>query len=168
MAEKSEINKADKRDILKDFEQKQLKKRIPSLKTGDTVRVYAKIKEGDKERIQIFEGIITRFTKGYHRAAITVRKISFGVGVERIFPIHSPVVEKIEKISGGRVRRSRLYYLRHRHGKKARVKSEAVAQDSAIVESLGTVATGPAMGTDQTSEKKSSAAVEAANARKKA
>ena len=114
--------------ILKKFEDKQKNKNFPALRVGDTVRVHAKIKEGDKERIQIFEGAVTRLTEGGHRKAITVRKVSFGVGVERTFPIYAPTVEKIDRLSSGRVRRARLYYLRDKVGKAARIESELMDQ----------------------------------------
>lgn len=116
------------KNLLEQFETRQLKKNIAPLKTGDTVRVHVKIKEGDKERIQIFEGIVTRLAKGKVRSTMTVRKISFGVGVERVFPLHSPALEKIERLAEGRVRRSRLYYLRQRRGKRARIESELTEQ----------------------------------------
>ncbi|MBI4814629.1 MAG: 50S ribosomal protein L19 [Deltaproteobacteria bacterium] len=90
---------------------------------GDTVRVHTKIREGDKERIQVFEGTVIRQKRGGVTAAVTVRKISHGVGVERIFPIHAPSVDKIEVKAKGKVRRSRLYYLRQRSGKAARIKA---------------------------------------------
>ncbi|MGC8490630.1 MAG: 50S ribosomal protein L19 [Syntrophobacteraceae bacterium] len=95
---------------------------IPAYRIGDTVKVHVKIREGDKERIQVFEGIVIRTHRAKMGATITVRKVSYGVGVERIFPIHSPQVEKIEILRRGRVRRSRLYYLRKRVGKAARIR----------------------------------------------
>jgi large subunit ribosomal protein L19 len=95
----------------------------PPFEIGDTVRVHSKIKEGDKERIQVFEGIIIRWRKGGIQASVTVRKISHGVGVERIFPLHSPGVDKIEVKGKGVVRRARLYYLRDLAGKAARIRS---------------------------------------------
>ena len=94
---------------------------LPAFRTGDTVRVHYLIREGDKERVQVFEGVVIRKTRG-GRASFTVRKVSFGVGVERIFPMFSPRIERIEVSSKGQVRRSRLYYLRERQGKKARIK----------------------------------------------
>lgn len=130
--------------LLETFEQKYTKKKIPSFKVGDTLRVHVKIKEEDKERIQVFEGVVTRYTKGASRTAITVRKISFGVGVERIFPLYSPVVDKIEKIMEGKVRRARLYYLRKRRGKAARIEGQWIeAGAEEVIETLGTVASGP-------------------------
>lgn len=94
----------------------------PDLRSGDTLRVHTKIKEGEKERIQIFEGILIRLRRGGNRATITVRKVSHGVGVERIFPLSAPTIEKIEVKSRGVVRRAKLYYLRNLSGKAARIK----------------------------------------------
>jgi large subunit ribosomal protein L19 len=101
-----------------------LRKDLPSFRAGDTVRVHVKIKEGDKERIQIFEGVVLQRRGGGHGETFTVRKISSGVGVERIFPVQSPNVTKIEIKSRGHVRRARLYYLRDLSGKKARLRSK--------------------------------------------
>lgn len=97
---------------------------IPAFRVGDTVKVHVKIREGDKERIQIFEGVVIRHHKGKLSASFTVRKVSYGVGVERIFPLHSPQIDRIELLRRGRVRRSRLYYLRQRLGKAARIKEK--------------------------------------------
>ena len=94
----------------------------PRLKSGDTVRVHVKVREGDKERIQIFEGIVIGMHRGGARASVTVRKVSFGQGVERIFPLHSPVIDKIDIVRSARVRRAKLYYLRELKGKAARMK----------------------------------------------
>src|SRR5512141_2650051 len=99
----------------------QLKER-PDLKSGDTVRVHVKVREGDKERIQIFEGIVIGMHRGGARASFTVRKVSFGQGVERIFPLHSPIIDKIEVVRSARVRRAKLYFLRDLRGKAARMK----------------------------------------------
>jgi large subunit ribosomal protein L19 len=96
----------------------------PRMKSGDTVRVHVKVREGDKERIQIFEGIIIGLHRGGARASFTVRKVSFGQGVERIFPLHSPRIEKVEVVARGKVRRAKLYYLRERSGKAARLSGE--------------------------------------------
>ncbi len=101
-----------------------LRNDLPQFKPGDTLRVYIKIKEGGKERIQVFEGICIARTGGGLRETFTVRKVSFGVGVEKIFPLHSPSIEKIEVVRFGDVRRSKLYYLRELKGKKARVKEK--------------------------------------------
>jgi large subunit ribosomal protein L19 len=94
----------------------------PPVKPGDTVRVHVKVREGDKERIQVFEGLIIGQHRGGARASITVRKVSFGQGVERIFPLHSPVIDKIEVVRTARVRRAKLYFLRALRGKAARLK----------------------------------------------
>jgi large subunit ribosomal protein L19 len=97
------------------------KKQVPSFNIGDTVRVHAKVIEGEKERIQVFEGIVIGRRGGGHREVFTVRKISYGVGVERIFPLHSPFIQQIQVVRQGRVRRAKLYYLRSRQGKAAYV-----------------------------------------------
>jgi large subunit ribosomal protein L19 len=94
----------------------------PALKSGDTVKVHVKVREGDKERIQIFEGMVIGMHRGGARATFTVRKVSFGQGVERIFPLHSPIIDKIEVLRTARVRRSKLYFLRELKGKAARMK----------------------------------------------
>ncbi len=106
------------------IEREQIKMDLPQFKSGDTVRVHVKIKEGEKERIQIFEGLVIRKRRGGSRASFTVRKVSYGIGVERIFPLHSPIIDKIEVIQRGRVRKSRLYYIRRLRGKAARVKEK--------------------------------------------
>src|SRR5215831_4291948 len=102
-------------------EQSQLAER-PAMKSGDTVRVHVKVREGDKERIQIFEGVVIGLHRGGTRASFTVRKVSFGQGVERIFPLHSPTIQKVEVIRSAKVRRAKLYYLRDLKGKAARMK----------------------------------------------
>jgi large subunit ribosomal protein L19 len=107
-------------------ESSQLAKR-PPLRAGDTVRVHVKVREGDKERIQVFEGIVIGLHRGGARASFTVRKVSFGQGVERIFPLHSPIIEKIEVVRTARVRRAKLYYLRELKGKAARMKEQKKA-----------------------------------------
>ena len=94
----------------------------PPMKAGDTVRVHVKVREGDKERIQVFEGIVIGMHRGGTRASFTVRKVSFGQGVERIFPLHSPIIDHIDVVRSARVRRSKLYYLRELKGKAARMK----------------------------------------------
>ncbi|HIC92462.1 MAG TPA: 50S ribosomal protein L19 [Syntrophaceae bacterium] len=111
-------------DPVEFMEKEQMRVDLPDFKSGDTVRVYTKVKEGDKERIQVFEGVVIRKRKGKTGATFTVRKVSYGVGVERIFPLHSPAIEKIKIVSKGRVRRSRLYYLRKLAGKAARIKEK--------------------------------------------
>jgi large subunit ribosomal protein L19 len=104
-------------------ERAQLVKR-PDMRSGDTVRVHVKVREGDKERIQIFEGTVIAMHRGGSRATFTVRKVSFGQGVERIFPLHSPTVDKIEVMRGARVRRAKLTFLRDLRGKAARMKEQ--------------------------------------------
>ncbi len=111
--------------VIDRIESAYLKKDLPHIQIGDTVRVHTKIKEGEKERIQIFEGIVIRWKKGGISSSITVRKVSHGVGVERIFPLHTPTVDKIEVKSHGQVRRARLYYLRNLSGKAARIKERS-------------------------------------------
>lgn len=111
-------------NILEALEKEEMRVDIPDFKTGDTVRVHAKIKEGEKERIQVFQGIVIRKRKGNMGATFTVRKVSYGVGVERVFPLHSPVIDKVEVLTRGKVRRSRLYYLRNLRGKAARIREK--------------------------------------------
>ena len=96
----------------------------PEMRSGDTVRVHVKVREGDKERIQVFEGMVIGMHRGGARASFTVRKVSFGQGVERIFPLHSPIVDKIEVIRSAKVRRAKLYFLRDLRGKAARMKEK--------------------------------------------
>jgi large subunit ribosomal protein L19 len=108
--------------VLEKIEQSQLKKDLPPFRSGDTLRVHVKIKEGDKERIQVFEGTCIGLRRAANHSTFTVRKMSFGHGVERIFPLHSPVLDKIEVVRSGRVRRAKLYYLRKLRGKAARLK----------------------------------------------
>jgi large subunit ribosomal protein L19 len=105
------------------IEQTHLTKR-PDMRAGDTVRVHVKVREGDKERIQVFEGMVIGMHRGGARATFTVRKVSFGQGVERIFPLHSPTVDKIEILRGAKVRRAKLYFLRDLKGKAARMKEQ--------------------------------------------
>ncbi|MCL1916398.1 MAG: 50S ribosomal protein L19 [Desulfovibrionaceae bacterium] len=108
--------------LIKNIESEQLRLDLPSFSSGDTVRVHLRIVEGEKERIQVFQGNVIRIHRGGMNASFTVRKISDGVGVERVLPMHSPIIEKIELVTQGRVRRSRLYYLRKLKGKAARIK----------------------------------------------
>ena len=109
-------------DIIKSVEHEQLKNKIPELRVGNTVRVHQRIKEGNRERVQVFEGIIIKKQGGGVNATFTVRKISYGVGVEKTFLVHSPAVEKVEVTSVGKARRAKLFYLRDRVGKAAKVK----------------------------------------------
>ncbi len=120
------------RKAIAEIEAKYLRKDIPDMRSGDTVRVHTKIKEGDKERIQIFEGVVIAYRKGTPGSSMfTVRKISYGVGVERMFPVHSPRIDRIEVLGHGEVRRSRLYYLRQLQGKAARLHQEESASEGA-------------------------------------
>jgi large subunit ribosomal protein L19 len=120
-------------------ESKQLRKDLVDFRTGDTVRVHWKVKEGEKERVQPFEGVVIRKTKGANRATFTVRKVSYGVGVERIFPLHSPRYERIEVITRGHVNRNRLFYLRDLKGKASRVDTMEETLESPVPEA--TIAT---------------------------
>ena len=109
-------------DIIKKIEDEQLKENVGNFRVGDTVRVYAKIKEGTRERIQMFEGIVIKRQNGGARETFTVRKISHGVGVEKTWPLHSPMIDHVDVVRKGKVRRARLNYLRDRVGKAAKVK----------------------------------------------
>ena len=115
-------------DIIKSIEHEQLKNKIPELKVGNTVRVHVKIKEGNKERIQVFEGIIIKVQGGGVNQTFTVRKISYGVGVEKTFLVHSPLVEKVELVRVGKARRAKLFYLRDRLGKSAKTREQVGAR----------------------------------------
>lgn len=110
-------------NVIDRIEKEHMRVDIPPFRPGDTIKVHVKIREGEKARIQVFQGIVIAKRKGGMGASFTVRKISYGIGVEKIFPLHSPTIDKIEIISRGRVRRSRLYYLRKLRGKAARVKT---------------------------------------------
>ena len=110
--------------LMDTIEREQLKSDIPVFKPGDTVRVHVKVIEGEKERIQVFEGVVLRRSGGANRETFTVRKISYGVGVERTFPVHSPRIDKIDVMTRGVVRRAKLYYLRQLSGKAARIEEE--------------------------------------------
>ena len=110
--------------LLEMIERDHMRVDIPAFRIGDTVKVHVKIREGDKERIQIFEGLIIRTHRAKMGATFTVRKVSYGVGVERIFPVHSPQIDRLEILRRGRIRRSRLYYLRNRVGKAARIREK--------------------------------------------
>jgi large subunit ribosomal protein L19 len=116
-------------NALEKVEQSQIKKDVTSFRAGDTVKVHVKIKEGEKERIQIFEGTVISLRRASNHSTFTVRKISFGTGVERIFPLHSPVIDKVEVVRSGQVRRAKLYYLRKLRGKAARLRTVRTEQD---------------------------------------
>jgi large subunit ribosomal protein L19 len=109
------------------IEREQMRMDVPDFIAGDTVKVHVKIKEGEKERIQAFQGIVISRRKGTMGASFTVRKVSYGVGVERIFPLHSPSIDRVEIITRGRVRRGKLYYLRNLRGKAARIREKRVS-----------------------------------------
>ena len=111
-------------DIIRQIENEQLKTDRPDFRVGDTIRVYARIKEGTRERIQMFEGIVLKRQNGGLRETFTVRRMSYGVGVEKTWPLHSPVIDKIEVVRRGSVRRAKLFYLRDRVGKAAKVKEK--------------------------------------------
>ena len=115
-------------DIIKSIEHEQLKNKIPELKIGDTVKVHQRIKEGNRERIQVFEGIIIKKQGGGVNATFTVRRVAYGVGVEKTFLVHSPMVEKVELVRVGKARRAKLYYLRDRVGKAAKTKENVAAR----------------------------------------
>jgi large subunit ribosomal protein L19 len=106
------------------LQREQMRGDLPPFRIGDTVKVHVRIREGEKERIQVFEGVVIRHHKGLMGATFTVRKVSYGVGVERIFPLHSPRIDKVEVLRRGRIRRARLYYLRNRLGKAARIREK--------------------------------------------
>jgi len=112
---------------LEQLEKEQMRTDLPDFRAGDTVKVHVKIKEGEKERIQVFEGMVIRKRRGSNRASFTVRKVSYGIGVERIFPTHSPTIDRIEVVQRGRVRRAKLYYLRQLKGKAARIKEQRIS-----------------------------------------
>jgi large subunit ribosomal protein L19 len=111
-------------DTITNLEREQMRLDLPDFKAGDTVRVHSRIKEGEKERIQVFQGVVIRKRKGGLGATFTVRKVSYGVGVERIFPLHSPNIDRIDVVTKGKVRRARLYYMRKLKGKAARIKEK--------------------------------------------
>jgi len=111
-------------NVIDEIEREQMKKKVPFFGVGDTVRVHMTIQEGEKERVQVFEGVVIARKHGGARETFTVRKISFGIGVERIFPLHSPKVGEVEVVRHGRVRRAKLYYLRERKGKAFKTKEK--------------------------------------------
>jgi len=109
-------------DLIQAVDNSQLRTDLPRFRPGDTVRVHVKIQEGEKYRIQVFEGVVMALKRNRICSTFTVRKVSFGYGIERIFPLHSPIIEKVDVVKSGKVRRARLYYLRGRRGKAARLK----------------------------------------------
>ena len=111
--------------VIQKLEDRGLRKDLPAFRAGDTLRIQVKVVEGEKERLQSFEGVVIKINRGGSRATFTVRKVSYGIGVERIFPLHSPRIEKIQVLSRGKVRRAKLYYLRELAGKAARLESTA-------------------------------------------
>ena len=111
-------------DLIKELNKEQLQKEVPSVKVGDTVRVHVKVKEGSRERIQIFEGTVIAKKHGGIEETVTVRRLSYGVGVEKVFPVYSPSIETSEVVRSGAVRRAKLYYLRGRVGKSAKIKEK--------------------------------------------
>ena len=111
---------------LEQLEKENMRLDLPNFGPGDTVKVHVKIKEGEKERIQVFQGVVISKRKGTTNASFTVRKVSYGVGVERVFPLHSPVLDKIEVVTRGRVRRAKIYYLRKLRGRAARIKEKRI------------------------------------------
>ena len=119
-----ELKMADVMPLIRDTEKAQKRREDPEFRVGDTVKVHVLIREGEKERVQVFEGVVIARRRGGARASFTVRKVSYGVGVERVFPNLSPRIDKVELVSKGQVRRGRLYYLRERQGKAARIKGE--------------------------------------------
>lgn len=114
-------------DVIRQLDREQMRMDLGQFGPGDTVRVHVKIKEGDKERIQVFQGVVISKRKGGMNATFTVRKVSYGVGVERIFPTHSPVIDHVELVTRGRVRRAKIYYMRRLHGKAARIREKRTA-----------------------------------------
>ncbi len=125
------------------IEREQLRDDIPEFKAGDSVRVHVQVVEGEKERIQVFAGVVIARKGGSVRASFTVRKVSYGVGVERTFPLHSPRIEKIEVVSRGRVRRAKLYYLRELSGKAARITAIKTPRGAAKGRAGSKAASGP-------------------------
>ena len=111
-------------EIIKNIEREQIRMDLPDFKPGDTVTVHVKIREGNKERIQAFQGVVISRKKGMANATFTVRKVSYGVGVERVFPTNSPIIDRVEVVTRGRVRRAKIYYLRKLRGKAARIREK--------------------------------------------
>jgi len=115
-----------KMEKIEQLEKEMMRLDLPRFSPGDTVKVHVKIKEGEKERIQVFQGVVISKRNGNSNASFTVRKVSYGIGVERIFPMHSPIIDKIEVVTKGKVRRAKIYYLRKLRGKAARIKEKRV------------------------------------------
>ncbi len=113
-------------EAIRNLEKEMMRLDLPRFNAGDTVKVHVKIKEGEKERIQVFQGVVIKKHNGTTNATFTVRKVSYGVGVERIFPLHSPIIDKIEVVTHGKVRRAKIYYLRNLKGKAARLKERRI------------------------------------------
>ncbi len=113
-------------EVMTQIQREMMRMDLPDFKPGDTIKVHVKIKEGEKERIQVFQGVVISRRRGLANASFTVRKVSYGVGVERTFMLHSPAIDKIEVVTRGRVRRSKIYYLRNLRGKAARLKERRV------------------------------------------
>jgi len=111
-------------ETIKNIEREQLRMDLPDFSPGDTVTVHVKIREGNKERLQAFQGVVISKKKGLANATFTVRKVSYGVGVERVFPMHSPIIDRVEVVTRGRVRRAKIYYLRKLRGKAARIREK--------------------------------------------
>ena len=111
-------------ELMKQFSQKYMKESVPEVNVGDTVRVHIRVKEGSRERIQVFEGTVIAKKHGGIEESFTVRRISYGVGVEKVFPLHAPTIEKVEIVRKGKVRRAKLYYLRDRVGKAAKIREK--------------------------------------------
>lgn len=148
-------------NVIQAVENRQLRSDIPKFQPGDTVRVHVKIKEGDKERIQAFEGVVIARKHSGVRESITVRKTSFGVGVERIFPLHASVIDRIDLVRHGRVRRAKLYYLRKLRGKAARIRERDTRGEvaaAAAASSASAMSVEPAAASDEVETKAESTA----------
>ena len=122
-------------NIIEKIQRENLKQDLPEFRVGDLVKIHTKIREGEKERIQVYEGVVIRRRGHAREGSFTVRKTSYGVGVERIFPVHSPMIDKIEVVSQGKVRRAKLYYLRKLSGRKARIEGKENFDEAATVSS---------------------------------
>ena len=122
--------------LIEEIERENLKKNVPTFSVGDTVKVYVKVVEAGKERLQAYEGVVIAKRNGSIRESFTVRRISYGVGVERTFPLHSPRIDRVEVVRHGKVRRAKLYYLRDRKGKAARVKEQRRGKEALVPETV--------------------------------